>query len=182
MFRDRAEAGRQLAPLVADLALDVLVVRKLGYPPQPELALGAIGEGGVRVLNAGLVGRLGVADRVIDELAAREQVELDRRLALYRSGNQGVDVAGRAVVVVDGLATGATARAALDVVRAGGADRVVLAVPVAPPGVVRALRAETAEVVCVEVSERFVGIGQWYDDFHQVVDDEVQRLLQGSLS
>jgi putative phosphoribosyl transferase len=207
-FGDRAEAGRLLAELVVGLdlvrpvvlgmarggvpvgaevaralgaPLDVLVVRKLGYPRQPELAMGAIGEGGVRVVNEDLVAQLQVPGSVIDEVAAREGAELERRLAAYRGGRPGVELGGRSAVVVDdGLATGATARAAVAVVRARGAARAVLAVPVAPPAAVRALAASADEVVCVWVSERFFGIGQWYDDFRQVHDDEVQRLLAGA--
>ncbi|HAM03598.1 MAG TPA: phosphoribosyl transferase, partial [Acidimicrobiaceae bacterium] len=204
-FRDRAEAGRLLAELVVPLGLDspvvlgmarggvpvaaqvakalgapldVLVVRKLGYPRQPELAMGALGEGGVRVLNDELVSQLQVSDAVLDDVATREGAELQRRLALYRQGRPGVELRGRSAVVVDdGLATGATARAAIAVVRARGASRAVLAVPVAPPAAVRALQAVADDVVCVEVSERFFGIGQWYDDFRQTSDDEVRRLL-----
>jgi putative phosphoribosyl transferase len=204
-FRDRSDAGRRLAdkvvalglehpvvlgmarggvPVAAELSralrapLDVLVVRKLGYPPQPELAMGAIGEGGVRVLNDHVIDQLGVPRSVIERVAAAERRELERRLAAYRAGRAAVAVAGRTVVVVDdGLATGATARAALAVVRGRGAAKVVVAAPVAPPAVVQALGAEADEVVCVEVSERFFGIGQWYDDFHQVSDDEVRRIL-----
>lgn len=207
-FRDRAEAGRLLAelvvrldleapvvlgmarggvPVAAELSkalgapLDVLVVRKLGYPRQPELAMGALGEGGVRVLNDDLLAQLHVAPSVLDEVAAREEVELQRRLATYRQGRRSVEVHGRSAVVVDdGLATGATARAAISVVRARGARRVVLAVPVAPPAAVRALEAVADDVVCVEVSERFFGIGQWYDDFRQVSDEEVRLLLAGA--
>lgn len=209
-FRDRAEAGRRLAPMVAALELvdpvvlgmarggvvvgaevaraleaplDVLVVRKLGYPLQPELAMGAIGEGGVRVVNGDLLAQLGVPERVVEEVATREGVELERHVAAYRGGLAPVEVGGRSVVVVDdGLATGATARAALSVVRARRAARVVLAVPVAPPAAARALGAEADDVVCVEVSERFFGIGQWYDDFRQVDDAEVRRLLDAGRS
>jgi putative phosphoribosyl transferase len=204
-FRDRSDAGRQLAPLVAargldrpvvlgmarggvavaaevarllKAPLDVLVVRKLGYPPQPELAMGAIGEGGVCVFNTDLLAQLGVPESVVGDVVATEGAELQRRLATYRAGREPIEVQGRAVVLVDdGLATGATARAAVAVLRSKGAAQVVLAVPVAPPAAVRALRAEAVDVVCVEVSDRFFGIGQWYDDFRQVGDDEVRRLL-----
>lgn len=208
-FRDRAQAGLLLAelverldleapvvlgmarggvPVAAEVAqalgapLDVLVVRKLGYPRQPELAMGAIGEGGALVVNDDLVAQLQVPVSVLDEVAGREQAELERRLAAYRQGRPGVELRGRSAVVVDdGLATGATARAAVAVVRARGAARVVLAVPVAPPAAVRALAAVADDVVCVEVSERFFGIGQWYDDFRQVSDEEVRRLLDAGI-
>jgi putative phosphoribosyl transferase len=205
IFRDRADAGRQLAPLVAALGLerplvlgmarggvavavevaralgaplDVVVVRKLGYPLQPELAMGAIGEDGVRVLNADLLAQLQVPEATVDEVTRREAAELERRLTAYRGSREALGLTGRTVVVVDdGLATGATAKAAVSVVRHRGASKVVLAVPVAPPAAVRALQAVADDVVCVEVSDRFFGIGQWYSDFRQVRDDEVRRLL-----
>lgn len=204
-FRDRSDAGRRLAAALAPLELehpvvlgmarggvavaaevastlhaplDVVVVRKLGHPQQPELALGAIGEGGVRVLNDTLVAQLGVPDDVIEAVAARETAELGRRLDAYRGEHRALDLSGRtAVVIDDGLATGATARAALAVVRHHGAARVVLGVPVAPPGALALLEAVADAVVCVEVTERFTGLSQWYEDFRQVSDDEVRTLL-----
>ncbi|HMK99482.1 MAG TPA: alpha/beta family hydrolase [Acidimicrobiales bacterium] len=208
IFRDRTDAGRRVAqavveldldrpvvlgmarggvPVAAEVAralgapLDVLVVRKLGYPPQPELAMGAIGEGGVRVVNESVIQQLQVPESVVEQVAAVEHAELERRLAAYRDGRPAVDVAGRTVVVVDdGLATGATARAAISVLRHRGATRVVLASPVGPPNVVRDMRRVADDVVCLEVSDRFFGIGQWYEDFRQVSDDEVRRLLAGA--
>ena len=204
-FRDREDAGRQLAPLVAALGLrrpvvvgmarggvpvaaevaralaaplDVLVVRKLGHPDQPELALGAIAEEGVRVVNLPLVEQLGISASELDAVAAREGAELDRRLAAYRGGRAAVDVRDREVVVVDdGLATGATARAAVQTVRHRGAARVVLAVPVAPPTAVRSLEEDADDVVSLVVSDRFFGISQWYADFRQVSDEEVRSIL-----
>ncbi len=204
-FRDRSDAGRRLAsaierlyldrPVVLGMArggvvvaaevaralgapLDVLVVRKLGHPRQPELALCAIGEGGVRVLNDALVAQLGVAPEVIEEVTAREGAELRRRLEAYRGGRPALELSARmAVVVDDGLATGATARAALAVVRGRGAARVALGVPVAPPAALALLGTVADEVACVEVSEHFSGLSQWYDDFRQVSDDEVRALL-----
>jgi len=205
VFADRADAGRRLAllleplrdgaPVVVGMArggvavaaevaavlgapLDVVVVRKLGCPGQPELGLGALGEEGVRIVNERLVQRLGVTDEVIDEVAGRETVELERRRARYRAGRPPTPVAGRPVVVVDdGLATGFTARAAVEVMRRRRAGRVVVAVPVGSPGAVASLEAVADEVVCVETAGEFFGISEWYRDFHQVSDDEVARLL-----
>ena len=158
--------------------LDVVVVRKLGHPRQPELGLGAIAEGGVRVVNTALVEQLDVDAATLDAVAGREHEELDRRLRRYRRGRPPVPVVGRTVVLVDdGLATGFTARAAIEALRRRGAARVVLAVPVGPPAAVAALRAAADEVVCAEVTERFAGISEWYEDFHQVDDDDVVALL-----
>jgi predicted phosphoribosyltransferase len=206
VFADRADAGRRLAvllepfrdsrPVVVGMArggvavaapvadalgavLDVVVVRKLGHPGQPELGLGAIGEEGVRIVNEPLVQRLGVSAAVIDEVARRETAELERRRTLYRAGRPPVTVAGRPVVVVDdGLATGFTARAAVEVMRRRRAGRVVVAVSVGSPRARAALEAVADEVVCVETADDFFGISEWYRDFHQVSDDEVARLLQ----
>jgi len=165
-------AGALRAPL------DVVVVRKLGHPRQPELGLGAIAEDGVRLVNDALVARLEVSEDVIDAVAARQTIELERRLAVYRGGRPPVPVQGRtAIVVDDGLATGFTARAAIEVMRRRDAARVVLAVPVGPPDSVRALRAVADDVVCVETTEHFFGLSEWYEDFAQVSDQEVARLL-----
>jgi putative phosphoribosyl transferase len=204
-FRDRTDAGRRLADLLVDknlpdpvaegmarggvpvahvvagvlgAPLDVVVVRKIGHPNQPELGLGAIGENGVRVINDALVEQLRVPPEVIDAVAARELDELERRLRTYRGDRPPVPVEGRtAIVIDDGLATGFTARAAVEVMRRRNASTVVLAVPVGPPGAVEALRAVADDVVCVETTERFFGISEWYVDFHQVSDAEVARLL-----
>jgi putative phosphoribosyl transferase len=204
-FRDRSDAGRQLAallvekdlddpvavgmarggvPVASEVAralpapLDVVVVRKLGHPNQPELGLGAIAENGVRLVNETLVEQLGVPAQVIDAVAARELEELERRLRTYRGDRPPVSVEGRtAIVVDDGLATGFTARAAVEVMRRRAASTVVVAVPVGPPGAVDALRRVADDVVCVEITERFFGISEWYVDFHQVSDAEVARLL-----
>jgi predicted phosphoribosyltransferase len=158
--------------------LDVVVVRKLGHPRQPELGLGAIGEEGVRIVNTDLVRQLDVTERAIDAVAARESAELERRLRAYRGGRPPLPVRGRTVVVVDdGLATGFTARAAIEVMRRRGAARVVLAVPVGPPGAVAALAEVADDVVCAETTEQFFGISEWYEDFAQVGDAEVARLL-----
>jgi putative phosphoribosyl transferase len=161
-----------------DAPLDVVVVRKLGHPLQPELGLGAIGEDGVRLVNDALVRRLGVTAAVIDAVAARQTIELDRRLSVYRRGRPPTPVEGRtAIVVDDGLATGFTARAAIEVMRRRDAARVVLAVPVSPPDALDALRHVADDVACVETPSRFFGLSEWYDDFEQVSDAEVARLL-----
>lgn len=206
-FADRRDAGRRLAdrlsflrgrdsvvlglprggvPVAFEVArslgapLDVILVRKLGVPFQPELALGAIGEGGVRVVNDEVLRTAGVTPGEMSAVEQRERAELDRRGRLYRGARPRILVAGRiAVVVDDGVATGATARAACQVAKAHGAARVVLAVPVAPPSAVRELSRE-AEVVCVDTPERLWAIGQWYEDFYQTSDDEVVKLLAES--
>jgi putative phosphoribosyl transferase len=163
-----------------DAPLDVVVVRKLGHPRQPELGLGAIGEEGVRLVNTILVTQMGVPDEVLDAVEASERPELERRVHAYRDGRAPVVLAGRtAIVVDDGLATGFTARAAVEVMRRRGAARVALGVPVGPPATVAELRQVADHVVCVEVSDGFVGLSEWYDDFHQVSDDEVARILAG---
>jgi putative phosphoribosyl transferase len=202
-FRDRADAGRQLAwrlqqyrtevPVVVGLPrggvpvevaralgapLDVVVVRKLGCPWQPELALGAVGEDGALVLNPALIAGIGLAPQDLAGVVWAERGELARRLAHYRGNRPAVPVAGRTVIVVDdGLATGATARAAIGVLRQRGARRIVLAVPVAPPETVEALGAVADEVVALDTPRAFLAIGQRYDDFTQTSDQEVTRLL-----
>ncbi len=206
-FRDRADAGRRLGaalaardleapvvlalprggvPVAAEVAralqapLDVILVRKLGAPGQPELAMGAIGEGGVRVLNDVVLRASAVTASQLSATEEREQRELERRAAVYRRGRAPIEIAGRTVVIVDdGLATGATARAAIAVARAHGAARVVLAVPVAPPDTVVDLAADADEIVTVETPARLWAIGAWYDDFRQTDDAEVERLLNG---
>ncbi len=158
--------------------LEVVVVRKLGHPRQPELGLGAIAEDGVRVINDALVRKLGVPPDVIDAVTAQETIELERRIEVYRGGRAPVAVEGRtALVVDDGLATGFTARAAIEVMRRRGAARVVLAVPVSPPDAVTALRDVADAVVSVEAPKKFFGLSQWYEDFGQLSDDEVASFL-----
>ncbi|MEV6564989.1 phosphoribosyltransferase family protein [Streptomyces kronopolitis] len=205
LFTDRADAGRRLAealrhlegedPVVLGLPrggvpvafqvaralhapLDVIVVRKLGVPSQRELAFGAIGEGGVRVISDDIVrrGRLATSDLASVEHA--EAAELARQAERFRAGRQRVPLEGRtAIVVDDGVATGATAAAACEVVRAQGAARVVLAVPVAPPDAAERLRAALNEFVCVSTPFGFSAVGEWYRDFSQTPDDEVVSLL-----
>jgi putative phosphoribosyl transferase len=168
------------APVAAalDAPLDVILVRKLGVPQQPELAMGAIGEDGVRVLNHEVLTAAAVGE---DQLAAVEQAEraeLEDRAVRFRQGRARVPLEGRtAIVVDDGIATGSTARAALRVARAHGAAEVVLAVPVAPPRACEAMRSEADEVICLEQPARFGAVGQFYRDFDQTTDAEVVALL-----
>jgi predicted phosphoribosyltransferase len=205
-YRDRADAGARLAehlgpyagradvvvlglprggvPVAAEVArslrapLDVFCVRKLGVPGDEELAMGAIATGGVVVLNEGVVAELGVPEEVLAEVAAAEREELDRRDRAYRGARPPTPLAGRAVLVVDdGLATGATMRAAVRAVRAAGPSRVVVAVPVAAAETCRSLEADADEVVCPLAPEGFRSVGGWYEDFAATSDDEVRRCL-----
>lgn len=163
------------------VTLDVLVVRKLGVPFQPELAMGAIGEGGVRVENPEVLGSTGLGDKDLDEAERRERPELERRAALYREGRPRADVRGRcAIVVDDGIATGSSVRAACRVLRALGAARLVVAVPVASRTAVSDTGRECDELICLEVPEPFFAVGEWYRDFSQTSDDEVVDLLRRS--
>lgn len=205
MFRDRDEAGRSLAERLRRLELgdtvvlgvarggvvvaaeaaraleaplDVLVVRKLGVPWHPELGFGALGEDGVVVLNEALIRETALSTGAVDGVVATERAELDRRVDRYRDGRPPVDLRRRtAVVVDDGIATGSTIRAALEVVRRRGAGRIVLAVPAAPPHAVRDLRPEVDDIVVLESSEPFFAVGQFYEAFPQTSDEEVARLL-----
>lgn len=177
-------------PVAAEVAtalgalLDVLVVRKLGMPGQPELAIGAVAGGTdpdrpVQVRNEGLLRRCELPAAAVDAVVAREVRELRRRERAYRGERPAMDVAGRvAFVVDDGLATGATARAALEAVRAMGPAAVVLAVPVAPRSTLLALEPAADHVLCAAVPRRFVAVGRHYADFHQVTDAEVRRHLR----
>jgi len=162
-----------------DAPLDVILVRKVGLPAQPELAMGAIGEDGVRVVNYDVVEAEHVSDREFAEVEDRERAELGRRAGRYRAGHPRVPLTGKtAIVVDDGIATGSTARAACQVARAHGAARVVLAVPVAPQASLDALASSADEVLAAEVPEPFLAIGQWYQDFTQTSDAEVVELLR----
>ena len=206
MFKDRLDAGRQLAsrlarytalepvvvglprgglPVAAEVAdrlgapLDIIVVRKIGLPRQPELGIGAVAEGGIRVLNDVLVEEVGIEPIELEAATARERVELARRVHRYRGERSAVPVDGRVVIVIDdGLATGYTARAAIEAIRQGGARRVILAVPVAPEDSVAAMRGVADEVVVVDTPPRFFAIGDFYEDFAQTSDEEVVSLLE----
>jgi len=163
---------------VLDAPLDVFLVRKLGVPGHEELALGAIAQGGVRVLNAEVVRSLNIAPDTIEAVAAREGEELARRERAYRDDRPPLEVAGRTVILVDdGLATGASMRAAVAALRAAAAARIVVAVPVAAPETCDAVRAEVDEIVCAVTPEPFYAVGFWYADFAQTTDAEVHDLL-----
>lgn len=206
IYRDRADAGRRLAgmlerlrdeprllvlglprggvPVAAEVAralgapLDVFLVRKLGFPGQEELAMGAIASGGVRVLNPEVIAQGRVSEQELAAATERESAELARRERAYRDDRPPVDPRGRTVVLVDdGLATGTTMRAALEALRAAGAARIVVAVPVASGDACRALAPLADEVVCAATPEPFYAVGAWYDDFSQTTDDEVRALL-----
>jgi putative phosphoribosyl transferase len=173
--------GVPLARIVADALhaeLDVCLVRKLGVPWQPELALGALAEGGIRVLDSALVRECELEPADIERLVRAAQEEIERRSRLYRGARPAADVKGRIVIVVDdGLATGSTMSAAIRALRSRGAERVIVAIPVAPTSTCHALRREADEVVCLETHEPFYSVGTWYEDFRQVEDQEVQQAL-----
>ena len=205
LFLDREDAGRRLGmrlagraferPLVLALPrggvevgfevatalhapLDVIVARKLGAPDQPELAIGAIAPG-VVVLNERIVEQLGVSRADVEALIAEETAEMERRAAAYRGGRPALDVTDRAVILVDdGLATGATAAAAIRSIRAGRPARIVLAVPVAAAETVSRISEQADEVMCLAVPTDFRAVGQWYEDFGQTSDRQVIELLE----
>ena len=159
--------------------LDVIVVRKLGVPFQPELGMGAVGEDGMRVLNPEVIQACGVSQDDIAAVQAREQAAVDARAARYRARRTREPLAGRvAVVVDDGIATGSTAQAACQIARAHGAARVVLAVPVAPPGWQARIGAAADEMICVSTPHGFAAIGQFYARFPQVSDEEALACLE----
>ena len=162
-----------------DLPLDVLVVRKLGTPGHEELAMGAVGPGGVRVLNDEVVAMLRIPARLIDEETEREELEVSRRENVFRAGLPPIDFAAKTVIVVDdGLATGSTMAAAIAVIRKQQPAKIVLAVPVAPVDTVERFRSLVDELVCLETPEPFMAVGSWYFDFAQVEDDEVVAILE----
>lgn len=205
-FRDRHEAGRALAeqlasyrgkenlmvlglarggvPVAAEIAsalrapLDVFLVRKLGVPRWSELAMGALASGGGVVMNDNVVSSLHITDEQVREVIDSESAELTRREQAYRGGRPAADHAGKIVILVDdGIATGASMLAAVQAIRAGGPESIVVAVPVGPPPVCRELARVADDVVCVTMPPGFEAVGQVYDDFHQVSDDEVRELL-----
>jgi putative phosphoribosyl transferase len=207
IFHDRADAGRTLAARLSGLIrdpsslvlalprggvpvgfevarslraeLDVFLVRKLGLPGREELAIGAIASGGVRVLNEPLVREMRLSPVLIDQITVRERRELERREALYREGRPAPQVRDRTVILVDdGLATGASMKAACQALRLQAPKRVVVAVPLAAEQTCDEIRMNVEEIVCAYTPEPFVAVGIWYEDFSQTTDDEVKRLLK----
>jgi putative phosphoribosyl transferase len=206
-FRNRVEAGRLLAARLTTYTdrpdvlililprggiqvgyeiakalhapLDVIIVRKLGVPGQEELAMGALASGGIRVMNEDIVWRLGIPEDVIHEVAEHEQREIERREHLYRGNRNAYEVRDRTVILVDdGIATGATMRAAIKAVRQQRPRRLIVALPVAPSETYEALAKEVDELVCIRQPEEFLAVGFWYENFLQVTDQEVCSLLQ----
>jgi putative phosphoribosyl transferase len=206
-FKNRTDAGRQLAAKLSGLAnrsdvvvlglprggipvahevakalraqLDVFLVRKLGVPTHPELAMGAIAEGGVQVLSDDLIAELGIPASLVQQVAARERIELDRRDLLYRDGRTRVDVRGKTVILIDdGLATGSTMQAAIKALRQLEPARIIVAAPVGAIDTCERMQQMADEVVCVITPEPFQAVGLWYEDFAQTSDEEVRELLR----
>lgn len=206
LFRDRLDAGERLAKqlekytndkdvivlalprggvpvgyVVAKalgVPLDVFLVRKLGLPGQEELAMGAIASGGVRVFNEGIIRNLRPSHQEIDAVITREQAVLNKRDSLYRGDRPPLDLNGRIVILIDdGIATGATIRAAIKAIQQMGCQKLIVATPLAPSSTIKDLEKEVDEIICLETPEPFFAIGSWYNDFSQTTDAEVQRLL-----
>lgn len=205
IFRDRCDAGRQLAQRLAHLKeedpvvlalprggvavgfeiartlgapLDVMVVRKLGAPDQPELGIGAIGPAGITLLDDRTIEALELSTEEVERIARVERIELERRIAEYRGGKNPPDVGGRTVILADdGLATGVSALAAVRATRADHPRRIVLAIPVCAKETATRMSDEVDELVCVSIPERFLAVGLWYSEFEQLTDEEVVMLL-----
>ncbi|MFP4242264.1 MAG: phosphoribosyltransferase [Chitinispirillaceae bacterium] len=207
-FENREEAGRVLAGFLEEYAgcsdtlvvglprggvvvayeiakalgvdLDVFLVRKLGAPYQPELAIGAIAEGGVKLLNEDVVGFLSLSERDIDRVAEEEYTELKRRQKRFRNGQPAKEIRDKRVIVADdGLATGATMKAAVKGLRVKQPEKIIVAVPVGAPSTVKQLMGMADEVICPNQPENFMAVGMWYEHFEQTTDEEVMDLLQG---
>jgi putative phosphoribosyl transferase len=206
-FRDRRDAGKKLAqkllhyanrsdvivlalprggvPVAYEVALalnaplDIFIVRKLGLPGHEELAIGAIASGGIRVLNEDIIRALNIPREVIDHVAQRELQELQRREHIYRGDRPAPEVHDHIVILIDdGLATGASMRAAIAGLRAQNPKRIVVAVPTAAPETCEAIEAEVDEIVCAITPEPFLGVGRWYEDFSQTTDEGVRMILE----
>ena len=207
LFKHRRDAGKQLAqellayagrsdvivlalprggvPVAYEVAgalsapLDIFIVRKLGLPGHEELAIGAIASGGIRVLNHDIVQGLKIPQTMIDTITRQELQELERRERAYRGDRPPPEVRGRTVILIDdGLATGASMRAAVAALRAQNPARIVVAVPTAAPETCAAFESEVDEIVCAMTPEPFYGVGRWYEDFSQTTDEEVRALLE----
>jgi putative phosphoribosyl transferase len=207
IFRNRADAGKALADLVSrsipdpnplilalprggvpvgfevaralQAELDVFLVRKLGLPGQEELAIGAIASGGVRVLNESLIRELRLSRHLIDRITAQAEDELQRREELYRRGRPALAARDRTVILVDdGLATGATMKAASAALRAQRPTRIIVAVPVAAEEIFEEFRTKSTGIVCLYTPKQFTSVGVWYEDFSQTIDEEVEHLLE----
>ena len=207
LFRDRRDAGRKLArklvayagrsdvivlalprggvPVAYEVALalraplDIFIVRKLGLPGHEELAIGAIASGGARVLNDDIIQHLGISEAGIAAIAQRELQELQRRERAYRGERPPLEVEGRTIILIDdGLATGASMRAAVAGLRLQNPAHIVVAVPTAALETCEALEPEVDQMICATTPEPFYGVGRWYEDFSQTTDEEVWRLLQ----
>ncbi len=207
IYEDRHDAGRSLAASLSQYAgrsdvqvlalprggvpvgyevacalrvpLDVFVVRKLGVPEQEELAMGAVASGGIRIVNDSIVRELGMPGDVIDAITRRELQEIERREKLYRGQAAPADINGKIVILVDdGLATGATMRAAVRAVRTRHPSRIIVAVPVAAASSCEDLSEEADEVMCTHTPASFFAVGQWYRHFEQTSDEEVRKLLR----
>jgi len=205
LFQDRKDAGRVLAGLLASLRdindavalalprggvpvafevarelglpLDIFIVRKLGVPGHEELAMGAIASGGTKVLNQNIIEQLGISNEAIDRVAAHEKTEIDRRERFYRAGHTATSIEGRSVILIDdGLATGASMRAAARALKSR-ARKVIVAVPVAAKETCDEFRDEVDAVICATTPEPFIAVGMWYRNFEQTGDEEVRSLL-----
>ena len=206
-FRNRTEAGRLLAkrlksnyanlpdvlvlglprggvPVAFEVAkvlqspLDICIVRKLGVPGHKELAMGALATGGIMVLNEALVRSLSISQKALEEVATREQQELERRARVYRGDRPVPDLSHRTIILVDdGIATGSTIKAAISTIKQQQPEHIVVAIPVAPPAVCQELKDEVDEVVCLLTPEWLSAISLWYDDFSPTSDAEVRHLL-----
>lgn len=209
IFRDRTEAGKLLAQKLKayanlsdvivlalprggvpvgfevakalNLPFDVCVVRKLGVPHHPELAMGAIASNGVRVLNYDILSEWNISDKIIDKVAAKEMRELRRREYSYRENRPPLNVRNRTVILVDdGIATGSTIRAVIGLMRQQKPKKIIVAVPVAPWGVCKELQAEVDKLICLKMPEPFYAVGLWYENFSQTSDEQVHELLKKS--
>lgn len=207
VFKDRNDAGQQLAKALDEFAgndnvvvlalprggvpvayevarvlqapLDVMVVRKLGVPGQRELAMGAIASGNIRVMNEGIVNQLAIPQKAIDEVVEEERIELERRERLYRGSEGRCDIKGKVIILVDdGIATGATMRAAIAAIKQQQPKQLVVAVPTAALDSCQRISGEVDRMVCLSTPEPYIAVGCWYRRFSQTRDDEVTQLLQ----